>query len=206
VGVFMDGVSPRTLCVGFPERIHYAFDVQASRLALAWRGRFFNARGTWEGRAGALERPPSDDVLALPRGPALAFLTDGSAPWPLESEARALGRRYDVARVPVLRYALGAVTVEERIAPRLDAHGAWLVRRFELCAAERPAGLWLRALAGAELRELAPRTWSDGALQVELSGDARPRRVGERSELLLAVDFAQRDGLWRAELEVAFTW
>jgi hypothetical protein len=180
--------------------------MQASRLALAWRGRFFNARGTWEGRAGALERPPSDDVLALPRGPALAFLPDERAPWPVEGEARPLGRRYDAARVPVMRYALGDVSVEERVAPRVDAHGAWLVRRFALTAPRRPAGLWLRALAGSEVRELAPRAWSDGTQRVELSGAGRLRRVGERSELLLEVDFAERDGLWRAELEVAFTW
>jgi cytochrome c553 len=207
VGVFMDGVSPRTLCVGFPERTHYAFDMQSSRLALAWRGRFLNARGTWEGRAGALERPPSADVLALPRGPALAFLDGAAEIWPAEVEARALGRRHDERRVPILRYALRDVTVEERVAPQLRGDGAWLVRRFELSAPAHPGNLWMRALVEEELREGPAGTWvgASGA-RVELRAPALRRSAGEREELLVPIAFEERDGLWRAELELAFTW
>ncbi|HVS19622.1 MAG TPA: hypothetical protein VMT18_13545, partial [Planctomycetota bacterium] len=203
VGVFMEGLSPRVLCVGFPERTHYAFDVQASRLALAWRGRFFNARGTWEGRAGALERPPSDDVLELPRGTPLAVLDGPDAPWPLDVEARALGRRYDIERVPILRWAMGDVTVEERVVPELRDDGAWLVRRFELSAPSRPEGLWMRALEGAEVAQLGPQVWSDGVMRVELSSDAY-LRAG--TELVVPIAFERVDDEYRAELEVAFTW
>jgi cytochrome c553 len=207
VGVFMDGVSPRTLCVGFPERTHYAFDMQASRLALAWRGRFFNARGTWEGRAGALERPPSEDVLALPRGPALAFLDGATSAWPAEGEARALGRRYDARRVPILRYALHDVTVEERVVPELRADGAWLVRRFALSAPAHPGNLWMRAWVDGELRESSAGAWigASGA-RFELHTPALRRTAGESQELLVPIAFEERDGLWRAELEIAFTW
>jgi cytochrome c2 len=120
-GVFMRDVSPRTVAVGLPEGIHYAFDVENSRLAYVWRGRFLNARGTWQGRAGALERPASEDVLALPAGPALALLASEDDPWPT-TEGRApalrpLGRRFDEERRPVWRYALGELEVEERLSP-----------------------------------------------------------------------------------------
>ena len=55
--VFMSDVSPRVLCVGTPEGVHFAFDERARRLAKLWRGRFMNVIGTWKGRAGALESP-----------------------------------------------------------------------------------------------------------------------------------------------------
>ncbi len=56
-GTFMKGVSPRTICVGFPQRLHVAYDAQANRLAKAWRGEFMDAEGTWHARAGMLEEP-----------------------------------------------------------------------------------------------------------------------------------------------------
>ena len=59
------------------------------------------------------------------------------------------------------------MTVAERTAPELRADGAWLVRRFELTAPTRPEGLWMRALAGAEVAQVGPTRWSDGALTVE---------------------------------------
>ncbi len=86
VGVFMRDVSPKVLCVGTPEGVHFAWDMQNARLAKAWTGRFLNARGTWEGRAGALEAPPSMEVIDLPPGPAVALFDTpeaaASAAWP----------------------------------------------------------------------------------------------------------------------------
>ena len=73
-GTFMDGVSPRTIAVGFPERTHVAWDSEAARMAIAWRGDFMDARGTWHQRAGALQRPGGEDVLELPPGPPIAAL------------------------------------------------------------------------------------------------------------------------------------
>jgi mono/diheme cytochrome c family protein len=144
VSVFLEGASPRSVLVGFPERIHYAFDVQSSRLALAWRGRFFNARGTWEGRAGKLERPPSDDVLALAAGPCVvAPETDGGP-----SEPRALGHGWDEERRPVWRWAIGAVEVEERLRPALDASGTHLVHEVELVSPAAASGLAFRGFDG----------------------------------------------------------
>jgi len=135
VGVFMEGVSPRTVAVGLPERVHYAFDVQNSRLALAWRGRFLDARGTWYARAGQLEKPAGEDVLEFPRGPSLAMLEGPYDPWPTETGAqagyRALGRTFDEARRPVFRYQLGYAVVAETIVPELRPGGAVLRRRLD---------------------------------------------------------------------------
>ena len=105
--------------------------------------------------------------------------------------------------MPILRWALGEVTVEERVVPELRADGAWLVRRLELSAPARPAALWMRALDGERVVQTGPRAWSDGTLRVEVSADAYLR--GD-SELVVPLAFDEVDGAWRAELEVAFTW
>jgi cytochrome c551/c552 len=91
VGVFMRDVSPKVLCIGTPEGVHFAWDMQNARLAKVWRGRFLNARGTWEGRAGALESPPSSDVFEPCADSAVAYFDPPeawtSAPWPHETGA-----------------------------------------------------------------------------------------------------------------------
>jgi cytochrome c551/c552 len=118
VGVFMKDVSPRTVCIGYPERVSIAYDVQNCRLAMAWRGRFLDARGTWFGRAGQLEKPAGDDVIVLPPGP--------------RGDLQVLGRRIDEAGRPVFRYRWNHTVVEESVVPVLRPGGADLLRRFSL--------------------------------------------------------------------------
>lgn len=182
-GVFLRGASPRTLVVGNPEGIHYAFDMQNSRLVRAWRGRFFNARGTWFGRAGQLEDAPSDDRLDLPAGMPLARLSSGDEAWPdligAEAGFRRLGQRYDEERRPVFRYAFGDIEVEEHLIPELRPGGAVLVRRLLLESRTAPADLWFRP--------------SDGS---------PPRRV--RWEALLPA--GKGEERWRARLEEVLAW
>jgi len=148
-GVFMKNTSPRTLLVGNPELVHYAFDLENSRLVCAWRGRFFNARGTWEGRAGGLEWPSSDELLEFARAPALARLASSSAPWPSEigraAGFRRLGTRYDSKRRPTFRYRLGDVEIAECNLPLLRAGAPGLTRVFDLRAPQAVDDLYLRA-------------------------------------------------------------
>lgn len=156
VGVFMEDVSPRTIAVGLPEGIHYAFDVENSRLALVWRGRFFNARGTWRGRAGALESPASKDATSLPAGPPFALLAEEGSPWPRTEERapklRALGRGFDEARRPVFRYALGEIVIEEHLVPTQRDGRAALAREFKLSSPTPVEQLTFRAADGERVR------------------------------------------------------
>ncbi len=136
VGSFMDGGSARVINVGFPERVHASFDLHHARLMQVWRGDFFNAEGTWHGRAGQLEVPAGFAVRALPAGPAFAHLAAADAPWPVASgrEAgwRMLGHRRDALGRPTFRYRHGDFTVEEALTPRYGQGGATLTRRFRL--------------------------------------------------------------------------
>ncbi|MEM9381161.1 MAG: hypothetical protein AAGB93_14510 [Planctomycetota bacterium] len=153
VSVFMKDVSPRVLCVGTPENVHFAFDEQGVRLARAWRGRFLNAMGTWNGRAGALETPASADVTDLAPGLAVASLEDLYAPWPegvgRDAEARMLSRSTHPDGSLTFRYAVGDVRVSETVAPtRLTSPGSGgdggerlgLERRFEVRAPRAARG------------------------------------------------------------------
>lgn len=214
-GVFMKDVSPRTLLVGFPEHTHYAFDVQGSRLAKVWRGRFFNAKGTWHGRAGTLEIPPSEDVFDLVAGPPFAILDDRDQPWPSaapdESLARVLGRRLDPERRPIFRYAVGAIEIEELILPKVRTGGSWIERRFELRSQENRSDLWLRVAAGRELRQETGGEWVVEAAQrsrfrVRGGGAPQARLINGVRELIVPLDF-EREGEGFAEsIELEFTW
>ncbi|TDJ67337.1 MAG: hypothetical protein E2O39_14970 [Planctomycetota bacterium] len=214
-GVFMRGVSPRTLAVGLPERTHYAFDVQNSRLALAWRGRFFNARGTWEGRAGKLERPPGE-VVELPPGPPFAILGADEA-WPQHTDAelryRVRGRRLDSAGLPTFRYALGDVEIEETPRAALVPGGSLLVRRFVVRAARPVPGLTLRAFVGSEGREQLSGVYEFAggvSCDIEAVGpgavSSRLRATGGQSELIADIALEQVDDGFQAVFEVNVRW
>ncbi len=149
--VFLEDSSPRGMMVGFPQGVHYAFDVEHSRLAWMWRGRFFNAKGTWRARAGALERPPTADAYRFSGGLPFAFdAPRGVDEWPTmsrdEARYRRLGWRFDSARVPIWRYAFGEVEIEERITPRVDAARVVLVREFTLRAPREVDNLYFDIL------------------------------------------------------------
>ncbi|MBK7642939.1 MAG: c-type cytochrome [Planctomycetes bacterium] len=154
-GVFLKNTSPRALLVGNPELVHYAFDLENSHLVCAWRGRFFNARGTWEGRAGGLEWPKSDELLEFEQAPTLAFLSSSDAPWP-EQMGRAagfkrLGTRYDAQRRPTFRYRVRDVEIAESCVPLVRQGTLGLTRRFELRSPKPIEDLYLRASPGSTL-------------------------------------------------------
>ncbi len=92
---FMNNASPRAITIGYPERVHVAFDANVVRLAKIWRGTFFDAGGTWNGRAGDFRDLSGTDALDLPPGPALAELPSADTPWPkAEMQDRNIGGHF----------------------------------------------------------------------------------------------------------------
>jgi cytochrome c551/c552 len=130
VGVFMRDVSPKVLCVGTPAGVHFAWDMQNARLAKVWRGRFLNARGTWEGRAGALESPPSSDVFEPCADSAVAYFDPPeawtSAPWPRETGAMSF--RGTGGDTFVFSYRVDGNVVTELLYP-FESDGEFCFRR-----------------------------------------------------------------------------
>lgn len=165
-GVFLKNASPRSLLVGHPELVHYAFDLENTRMVCAWRGRFFNARGTWDGRAGGLEWPKSDELLEFERAPALAFLAAPDAPWPSEfgraAGFRRLGTRYDAHRRPTFRYELRGIEVAESCVPLVRPGAPGLLRTFDLKSSGTVEDLYLRAVPGRAAQHVPFSKASDG--------------------------------------------
>ena len=138
---FLSGAGNRSIAVGYPEMIHVAFDADVVRLAMAWKGRFFDAKGMWEGRGGQHLGPLGTDVIDLPPGPSFAVLGSANAEWPLPKPTyhaqveRNLGGHFkgyvlDKQERPTFEYILNEVTIQEQPLPVLKAGGAELQRKF----------------------------------------------------------------------------
>ncbi len=118
---FMQDVGTHAICIGYPQGVHAAFDALRMRWALAWRGRFVDAFGTWQDRAMPPAKPLSDDVLKLPAGPPLAKLRSSGDVWPSSHEAYEFkGYRLDKQGVPTLLYDVERLQVEDRLEPDAD--------------------------------------------------------------------------------------
>ena len=204
-GVFMRDMSPRTLVVGTPQRIHYAFDMMNSRLGRAWAGEYFDAAGTWKGRAGQLELPPVPWVDFAPGAP-FALLSDDGASWPSEmgrdAGYRSLGRTMDESDMPTFRYSIGDVVIEESIRPELRLGGARLIRSLSIGGwVNEGETLFMRADRGS-IEALEGEWVRDGEMSVQVSrgGRAFLRGRGDAAELLIEINELP------ANIEVTYTW
>jgi cytochrome c553 len=168
---FMAELGTRAIAVGFPEQLSVAFDANQVRLAETWRGRFFDAKGMWEGRGGNALGPLGTDVLKMPPGPAFATLASGNDPWP---EAKPDPHDGDVARNtgghfkgyaldkdgrPTFHYTLGDVDIHEQPLPVLKPGGATLTRRFTVSSKEPARDLYFQAAAGNKIESKSPGVW-----------------------------------------------
>jgi len=165
VGVFMRGLSGRVVAVGYPDRVNIAYDMENVRLGKAWRGDFINVKGTWVGRAGALENPAGTDVIDFPSGLPVAIVNGRDGPWP-DDPVRDQGWRYrgyrrDEARRPVFRIAgPGAVEMTESVIPMIAADGVHLVRTFRFEGDSLPRNLMMRFARSSRIEATGDDAWS----------------------------------------------
>jgi mono/diheme cytochrome c family protein len=210
---FMTDVGPRSILIGFPERVHVAFDANVIRLAKAWRGRFFDGSGVASGRSDKFFDPLGKDVIDLPSGPAFAQLKSQSDPWPkAEKTDRNIGGRFkgyslDEKGRPTLRYQLGEVWVEESIQPLLRPGGSLIVRSFVLTSPKPSDEIFFLAGQGQDIDHTSTTDWIvDAKLNIAVDGEgvgeALVREGGEAKELLLPVKF--RNG--RAKFDITLSW
>ncbi len=71
---FLEGVGTHAILVGFPGGINLAYDAATAGPSLVWRGRFFDAYGTWFSRFAPFEKPLEDKTYAFPDGAAARYL------------------------------------------------------------------------------------------------------------------------------------
>ncbi len=149
---FIDGAGTHAIAVGFPAGINVAFDALESRWALAWRGRFLDAGGTWNQRFTKMEQPLGEGVIKLADCGALEI---AGLPKPA---VKFRGYRIGADGVPVFAYSLGALNVEDRLEPT-DSHA--LRRKLRVSGqtneqvsfiAKPPAGVAVQPASGTALR------------------------------------------------------
>ncbi|WP_207395626.1 c-type cytochrome [Bremerella alba] len=156
IRTFMESAGPHAIAVGFPQRVHYAFDAEQMQLTQAWRGRFLDAYGTWFVRSAPPASPLESEVVSLPADSAFAQLPRANDRWPAGTENtthyRFLGYGLDPQGVPTLRYRYRGFEIEDRIEPT-DEGG--LKRSLSITSPDEESSegkLWFRAHRGTNLK------------------------------------------------------
>ncbi|MFO0867637.1 MAG: c-type cytochrome [Pirellulales bacterium] len=191
---FIEGAGPRAIAVGYPSKIHLAFDAQELRLALLWQGAFIDAARHWTDRGVGYQPPLGDNVLKLPAGAEWAVLDNNESPWPTES-VRTLGGhfrgyRLNAQREPIFLYDIGAFHIEDHPRPLSASDQGRLVRTLTITRRGGAGKLWFRAAVGESIQERDGAYQVAGQYVVKVTGTDPPPRIrqqGARWELLVPV-------------------
>jgi hypothetical protein len=206
---FIEGAGPRAIGVGYPEGVHLAWDAEALRLALVWRGEFIDAGRHWTGRGQGWQPPLGDGVFTADLAAAVEVLPDATAPWPKEPPrsrgARFLGYSLDAAGRPTFRWSHAGLAIEEKFEPAQVGKTRMLRRTLRLSGRPSQGTTTFRAAAG-RLAD-AGEGWSrvDDAWRVRVAGGGEPVRheVEDRTELRYPIVW-QADGT--AEIVEELAW
>ncbi len=108
---FMKDASTHAIAVGYPQGVNIAFDANRVRWAQAWRGRFLDADGTWNQRVSKIEQPLGDAIIGLEKTGTIEIVGRDN------EKAVYRGFRLDHEGTPTFLWDLGALHIEDRLAP-----------------------------------------------------------------------------------------
>jgi len=189
---FMEQAGTHAIAVGFPKKVHFAFDAERVRFSQAWRGRFLDAHGTWFDRFTPPAIPLGDDSIAMPPGTPVASLKDDRQRWPKDSDYQFLGYRMDPRGVPTFLYQFEDYKVEDQIEPNRNVG---LTRRLRIEGGNsnnEKAGLWFRVNVGEKVRREKALSYSnDQGLITTVLEDVEHlgivRKVDKQTEWIIPV-------------------
>ena len=112
---FMEQAGLHAIAVGFPESFHVAFDANACRWSLAWKGEFLSAESTWDDRFAPLASPLGEPLEWFPHADAVWSFSSGKE---VSKNLSGLfrGYRLDADGIPTFFYQIGnSITIQDRI-------------------------------------------------------------------------------------------
>lgn len=206
---FIEGVSPRAIAVGYPEKVHLCFDAQEGSLALLWQGEFIDASKHWVGRGPGNQSPLGDNVMNLTRGLPVAFLASAEAAWPTgkanELGYQFKGYRFNSKRQPVFLYSIADAQVSDEFIPVTQGKQQGFARTVTIKTAATGTKATYRAAAGNKIEPQGDVFVIDGQLQLTLktaSGTPRVRTVNGKQELVIDLDLKAGE----ARIEQSYWW
>ncbi|MFO0816933.1 MAG: c-type cytochrome [Pirellulales bacterium] len=192
----------RGIAVGYPEKIHYAFNAETGTLTALWLDDFIHVN---RGGQGSGDFNPASEPVNLAQDVSFAPLADRDAAWPrlpvMTKEARTnpdplypknvgyqfRGYYLGSSSIPTFLYRSGTIDIEDRCEAQASETTRQLKRQLVLDSPTSQT-VWFRALAGNFTRE-SDRVFQMGRLRLTIPSTeaiVRPSTDGpNRSELLL---------------------
>ena len=179
---FIEGAGPRAIAVGFPDKVHVAWDADQMRLALVWRGAFIDAGKHWTGRGQGFQSPLGDGVFTPDAAPSIAVLGSPESSWPVAAQrgqpaggqgdgVRFRGYSLDAQGRPTFNWSNGGMRISETIEPVVEG-GKTMVRRTIRLAGRPAAGEVFFRVAVASKVDEGDSEWLriDDTWRVRVSG------------------------------------
>ncbi|MGB0598815.1 MAG: family 16 glycoside hydrolase [Rubripirellula sp.] len=193
---FIEGVSPRGIAVGYPEKANLCWDAQEMSLTLIWQNRFIDASKHWVGRGQGRQTPLGGSLLTFEKTSPVALLADEAAAWPQQSAAerglKFLGYRLDEKGRPTFRYRAPFANVEDKPIPVPSEFDGTFKRELTITPVESESAsgtIYFRAASGSIVQQPDGDYLVDGRVRIgiETSG-AAPLLRNDAAELLVPVD------------------
>ena len=186
---FIEGLGPRGIAVGYPEKVNLAWDAGNMNLVLLWKDDFIDASKHWVGRGPGFQGPLGDDILKMDAGSLIAKIDSVQATWPKE-QARELGFRFqgyqlDKQGQPTFRYRSSNIQVTDTLIPTtMNGVGNGFVRKLNL-EIEPGADGFVCRIASGKLTKVSENEFRwEGTAQLKVEGlKFDIFQIGDRQEL-----------------------
>ncbi len=162
IRTFMKEAGTHAIAVGFPEKIHYAFNAENVQLSQLWKGRFLDAKGTWYERFTPPALPLGKNLISMPAKPSFAFLKNLKQDWPTENNRiQFLGYRLDKQKIPTFLYRLNNHDFQDRISPD-GSNGFTRIIHLNKFSQEKNSGkLYFLVNSGKKLKQKKPFSYTN---------------------------------------------
>ncbi|QDT13181.1 family 16 glycoside hydrolase [Planctomycetes bacterium K23_9] len=194
---FIEGVSPRGIAVGYPEKVNLCWDADTMSLALLWQDRFIDASKHWNGRGQGNQVPLGGGTMKWESSSPFAVLESPRTPWPSETPKergfRFKGYRLDSVGRPTFRFTSPLASVEDKPIPKPGDPVASLDRQIKYV----PTGtkvegrVYFRAAIGKSITRSDDGAFAlgDGTV-MRVSGEPILRNVDGTMEVIVPIDGA----------------